>query len=83
MAAYLIVHRSEITDPDHLKAYADGLSHAEEAALTDALARNLLNGQAPAFALQLAKYARAAAAAQAAAPVEALLDADGWPPLAS
>lgn len=25
MAAYLIVHRSEITDPDHLKAYADGV----------------------------------------------------------
>lgn len=66
-----------------LKAYADGLSDAEEAALTDALARNLLSGQAPAFAVQLAKYARAAAAAQAAAPVEALMDADGWPPLAS
>lgn len=66
-----------------LRAYADALSETGNGTLADALARNVLGGHAPDFARELANYARTAAAAQAAAPVEALMGADGWPPLES
>lgn len=62
-----------------LEAYAAGLAAGEEA-LAEALARNM--GVPAAFAARLAGHVRAVAAAQAAAPVEALAGPEGWPAFA-
>jgi cytochrome b pre-mRNA-processing protein 3 len=63
-----------------LQAYDGALAEAGEAALVDALARNVFNAapQDAPFAATLAAYVRRQQTALAAAPAEGLLDAATW-----
>lgn len=65
-----------------LSAYAGALEARDGAALTAAVARNIVTTEAgQPFAAQLAAYAAATARQQAAAPLETLLSVEGWPGL--
>lgn len=64
-----------------LNAYSEALAAKDQPAVTAALERNALGAEGHPFAGSLARYAVRAAGVQAAAPVEALFVAEGWPAL--
>lgn len=62
-----------------LGVYTTAIGARDLAGLAAAIGRNVLGDERHSFAANLASLALATAERQAAAPVEALLDADGWP----
>ncbi|MGH6950792.1 MAG: ubiquinol-cytochrome C chaperone family protein [Vitreimonas sp.] len=61
-----------------LAAYTTAIGAHDQGALAAAIGRNVLGDEAHPFAARLAVMVSATAERQAAAPVEALLHADGW-----
>lgn len=64
-----------------LDAYSGAITAGDNAALAEALSRNVLGEGSP-FAAPLAEYAVAMAQAQASQPLDSLIVAEGWPALA-
>jgi cytochrome b pre-mRNA-processing protein 3 len=64
-----------------LNAYAEALATSDQAGLTEAIQRNIVEADAAPFAPALAAYAVEAWRLQAAAPLEALFSGDNWPAL--
>jgi cytochrome b pre-mRNA-processing protein 3 len=73
------MHRMAGAFYGRLGAYTTAIGAQDLAALSGAIGRNVLGDEDHAFAPTLAGLALATAEQQAAAPVEALFDADGWP----
>lgn len=65
-----------------LSAYTMAIGARDRAGLAAAIGRNVLGDERHPFAANLASLALATAECQAGAPVEALLDVDGWPAVA-
>lgn len=66
-----------------LNAYSEALTAKDEAAVAEALERNVLGADGHPFAASLARHALSTADTQSTAPLEALFDAEGWPALAA